>query len=143
MPIETWIDTRKHRVHAILSGRVTLHEMIQAIDSSVEDSSFRNGIDIFSDHTRLEKPIETDQAQKLVTYLRKLKTHFVGSRWAVVTKMQASFGMMRMLSVLLEKIPMELSVFYSFVEAERWLSLPKNGSVEEPGATLIPGTTEP
>jgi hypothetical protein len=42
---------------------------------------------------------------------------------------------MRMLSVLLEKIPIDLRVFYSFDEAERWLSLPKDESSEDRGPT--------
>jgi hypothetical protein len=135
MPVVTRIDTSKQRVHAVLSASVTFHEMIAAIDTSVGNPAFRSGIDIFSDHTRLEKPIKTDQAQKLVTHLAKLRKHFEGSRWAVVTAMQASYGMMRMLSVLLEKIPIDLRVFYSFDEAERWLSLPKDESSEDRGPT--------
>ena len=136
MPIEHWIDAAKHTVHAVCTGRVTLEEMIRVIDSSVNDPSFEKGIDILSDHTGLEKPIETDQAQKLAAHLRLLRTHFAGSRWAVVTKMQASFGMMRMLSVFLERIPMQLQVFYSFVEAERWLEQPRKARPPEPGPTI-------
>ena len=136
MPIEIWIDTAKHRVHSVLEGRVTFDEMIQAIDSCVEDPSFRNGIDILSDHTGLEKPIETDEAQRLAAHLRRLRDRFTGSRWAVVTKMQASFGMMRMLSVFLERIPMHLQVFYSIIEAERWLERPGEESSAEPRPTI-------
>ena len=132
MPIDTWIDTSDHRIHAVLTGSVTLDEMIQAIDSSIEDSSFRKGIDILSDHTGLEKPIETDEAKRLAVHLQRLRDCFEGSRWAVVTKMPASFGMMRMLSVFLEKVPMHLRVFYSFAEAERWLKRPEEGGSAEP-----------
>ena len=136
MPIENWIDTTKHRVQAVLKGRVTLDEMLRAIDSSVEDPSFRNGIDILSDHTGLEKPIETDEAQRLAAHLRRLRDRFAGSRWAVVTEMQASFGMMRMLSVFLERIPMHLRVFYSIIEAERWLDQPRDESSAESRPTV-------
>jgi hypothetical protein len=122
MPIEVRVDTNKYRVHAVLSGILTLHEMIQAVNTTVEDPAFRNGIDILSDHTRLEKPIETDEAKLLARHFQVLQEHFTGSRWAVVTKKEASYGMMRMLSVFLEKVPMYLQVFYSFAEAERWLS---------------------
>ena len=129
MPIEKWIDTEKHRVHAVLSGRVILHEMILAIDSSTDDPCFQNGMDILSDHTRLEKPIETDEAKQLAAHLLRLRKYFAGSKWAVVTKMKASYGMMRMLSVFLERVPMYLQVFYSFARAERWLSIPHKDMV--------------
>jgi hypothetical protein len=129
MPIDIRVDTNKHRVYAVLSGILTLNEMVEAVNTSVEDPAFRNGIDILSDHTRLEKPIETDEAKSLARHFQVLQEHFAGSRWAVVTKMEVSFGMMRMLSVFLEQVPMYLQVFYSFDEAERWLSSPKGTAV--------------
>ena len=125
MPIEKWIDTEKNRVHAVLSGSVALHEMVLAFDSSMEDPRFQDGMDILSDHTRLDKPIGTDEAKQLASHLQQLQKHFAGARWAVVTKMKASYGMMRMLSIFLEKVPIYLQVFYSFVEAEKWLSRPR------------------
>ena len=125
MPIEKWIDTEKHWVRAVLSGTVTMDEMIRTIDSSIHDPCFQDGMDILSDHTRLDKPIGTDEAKRLASHLNQLQRHFAGSKWAVITKMKASYGMMRMLSIFLEKVPMYLQVFYSPVEAERWLSSPQ------------------
>ena len=113
------------RVQIVLSGILSFKEMEHTINSIVEDPSFSRGYDVFSDHTRLEKPIEADQAKKLAEYLETLREYFSDSRWAIVTKMEASYGMMRMLSVLLEKIPIVVEVFYSYDEAEKWLSLPK------------------
>jgi len=125
MPIEILINKDIRRVQIVLSGILSFNEMVRAINSVVENPSFSRGYDVFSDHTRLEKPIEADQAKKLAEHLATLREYFSNSRWAIITKMEASYGMMRMLSVFLEEIPMELEVFYSYDEAEKWLSLPK------------------
>ena len=55
------------------------------------------------------------------SHLEKLSKYLACSKWAVVTKKEASFGMMRMLSVFLEKIPIYLEIFKSIDEAEKWL----------------------
>ena len=122
MPIQISIDSAHKRIHANLSGVVSFAEMANAINSVVDDPLFFSGMNILSDHTDREKPISTSTARALATHIEKLKERFSNSRWAVVTNKEASYGMMRMLSVFLEKIPMELHVFYSKEEADVWLS---------------------
>ena len=122
MPININIDKDKRRVHATLIGEVSFDEMVEAIYSAVDDPLFTPGINILSDHTKLERPIKTNQAQALATHIDKLNKHFANSKWAVVTNKQASYGMMRMLSVFLKKVPMTLEVFYSYGEADTWIS---------------------
>jgi len=125
MPIKSWIEKKKKRVHAVLSGKVSLDEMIKTINSSVKDPDFESGFDVLSDHTRIEQPIETQQVKFLAMHIESLRTNFAGSRWAVVTNSKVSYGMMRMLSVFLEQIPMKLDVFYSLEDAEKWLESKK------------------
>lgn len=126
MPIVTRIERDRKRVIAILTGDISLDEMINTINSSIADPDFEPGFDVFSDHTGINAAIKTTQAEILASHLESLKKYYSGSRWAVVTKEAASYGMMRMLSVFLASIPMELRVFYSFEEAENWLSLSEN-----------------
>jgi hypothetical protein len=125
MPIEYKIEKDKKRVFAIVSRTVSLEDIIKVITSIMRDSSFMPGFDILSDHTRIERPIETEQLKALVSHINGLATYCSSSRWAVVTKKAASYGMMRMLAAYLAIVPMELQVFYSFDDAEEWLSSPK------------------
>jgi hypothetical protein len=127
MPIISWIEKNKKRVRAELSGTVSLDEMIKTINASVEDPDFRTGFDVLSDHTQLEQSIETEQVKFLALHIESLRTNFAGSRWAVITKSEVSYGMMRMLSVFLERIPMKLEVFYALDDAEKWLRLKNSG----------------
>lgn len=39
----------------------------------------------------------------------------------MVTREPASYGMMRMMSVLVERVPMEVQIFETIEEAEEWL----------------------
>ena len=126
MPIVTRIERDRKRVIAIVTGDLFLDEMINAINSATEDPDFEPGFDVLSDHTGINAPISTTQAETLASHLESLKEYYSGSRWAVVTEEAASYGMMRMLSVFLTKVPMDLEVFYSFEEAEKWLSVSKN-----------------
>jgi hypothetical protein len=126
MPIVTRIEKDRKRVIAIVTGDLSIDEMINAINSSTKDPDFEPGFDVLSDHTGINEPISTTQAEALARHLDSMKEFYSGSRWAVVTKRAASYGMMRMLSVFLTKVPMELQAFYSFEEAVTWLSLSKN-----------------
>lgn len=126
MPIVTRIEKDRKRVIAIVTGDLSIDEMINAINSSTKDPDFERGFDVLSDHTGINEPISTTQAEALARHLESLKEFYSGSRWAVVTRKAASYGMMRMLSVFLTKVPMELQAFYSLEEAEAWLSLSKN-----------------
>jgi len=121
MPIESWIETGRKRVCALVSGTVTLEEMLETIDRAVAGFPAGERFDIFSDHTGLEKTIESEQARSVAQHIETLQRYFAGARWAVVTKRKSSYGMMRMLAVYLERVPLTLRVFYSHAEAEGWL----------------------
>jgi hypothetical protein len=126
------VGTSTHStVRAIVSGNVTIEEILEAINGSIDDPDFRWGYDILSDHTRVETAITTEQAGTTAEYLASLSLYFAGSRWAVVTSKDVSYGMMRMLSVFLERVPMDLRVFRSFDEAENWLAAPKEQGTGE------------
>jgi hypothetical protein len=130
MPISSRIEADRKRVYAVLWGKVTLDEMVGAVNRSAAGFSAGDRFDILSDHTGLEKAIETDEARSLALHLETLQEHFAGALWAVVTKKKASYGMMRMLAVFLERIPVTLRVFYSHADAEDWLSSPATGGAD-------------
>ena len=125
MPIKYKIEKDKKRVFAIVTGIVSVEDIVQIITSILKDPSFMPGFDILSDHTKIERPIETEQLKALVSHINDLATYCSNSRWAVVTSKVASYGMMRMLAAYLAIVPMELQVFFSFDDAEKWLSSTK------------------
>jgi len=57
----------------------------------------------------------------MVAHLETVARAVTGTRWAIVTVAPASYGMMRMLSVRAEKIPMTVRIFDDPDEAESWL----------------------
>jgi hypothetical protein len=125
MPIEQWLDAECHRVVVKVSGKVTLDEIVAAIDASVKDPRFTSGFDVYSDHLEVEEPISTEQARALTAHLQSLRPHVAGARWAVVTRARASYGMIRMISAYAQQVPMDVRPFETHAEAEAWLATPK------------------
>lgn len=124
MPIKLWVDTDNQRVRAIVTGNFSTAEILRSINQAVEDPEFKPGFNILSDHTGIDTAITPEQAQMTAAHMEQLARYFTGSKWAVVTATDISYGMMRMLSVYLENIPVYLQVFRSMAEAEDWLSMP-------------------
>lgn len=119
------MDTARKRIVAKVSGAFTFPEILKAIDGSVHDPAFQRGFDVFSDHTEVEAPITPPDARAMVNHLENLSDFLAGARWAVVTATPASYGMLRMVSVLAERVPMDVQVFESLEAAEAWLATPR------------------
>lgn len=125
MSITGSFDRKSHVARFEVAGTLTLGEMTKAIDAVMKELERDRGFDVLSDHRGLESPATVAQLESLVEHLRRYGQPVHGQRWAIVTRTTASFGMMRMLSVLAEGIPMQVSVFQDPVEAERWLAEPR------------------
>lgn len=122
MPIRIWVEKDRRLVRAVVMGSITVGEIVEAIDASIRDPDFEPGFDILSDHTAIGEPLTPSQAQQTAAHLMKFSPSMAGARWAVVVGTPASYGMMRMLAVLLERIPMTLRAFTSLADAEAWLA---------------------
>ncbi len=125
MPVRWKIDVENELIRATVSGEVSLSDILDAITDSASDPEFRRGFDVYSDHTAIRKAITSAQMHSIVARLESLSPSMRGARWAIVTSQPASYGMMRMLAVYSERIPIELRVFGCASEAESWLSSPK------------------
>ncbi len=122
MPVEVSLDTFAHTVRLVLSGTLTLKDMTAAIDALVAEVGQEGGYDLLSDHRRLTTPATVAQLEGLIEHVRLKAKPLHGRRFAVVTATPASFGMMRMFSVLAGQIPIEVAVFQDMAEAEQWLA---------------------
>lgn len=123
MPIESYVDAEKRCIFAKVSGDFTIQEIVDTIDQSVRNPQYRPGFCVLSDHTQIGEPLTPLQAGQMVEHMVTLAESLAGCRWAVVTTTQASYGMIRMVSVLAERVPIEVQVFTALEEAESWLGL--------------------
>jgi hypothetical protein len=125
MPVHQTVDAELRRIVATISGEVEISDILGAITAAVNDPAFQPGFDVYSDHTQITRFITPNQLAAMVAHLESLSDRLSGARWAIVTSAPASFGMMRMLEVHAERIPMEVRVFRSAGEAEHWLAGPR------------------
>lgn len=122
MPIAAAIDTYARTVRLVVTGTLTLSELTGAIDAIVAEVGDEGGYDLLSDHRQIATPVTVAQLERLIEHLRLKAKPLHGRRFAVVTATSASFGMMRMLQVLAERIPITVAVFQDLSEAESWLA---------------------
>src|SRR3954467_12792299 len=110
MPIATEIDHKSKRVRFTLNGQIATAEMIQAIDDARAGLGDRAGYDVLSDNRGVTVPATAEQVKALVEKLRAIET-FKARRAAIVVSSEASYGMMRMLSAMVEPMQLELRGF--------------------------------
>ena len=122
MSITYRIDKFSGIIYAIVEKTITTHEIIHTLDSVLADPDFKPAFQLLSDHRNIEKPITTEQVKIWVDYVKEHRIFFQFSKWAMVVSTPVSYGMMRMLSMLLESSLIEIQVFNDIKEAELWIS---------------------
>ena len=134
MPIRIWIDKDQRLIRSEISGSFSEEDILNAINESVAHPGYEPGFNVLSDHTRVTEFITTPQAYSMARHLESLSEQMANVRWAVVTREPASNGMMRVMSVLVERVPMEVQIFETIEEAEEWLgSSPRTVLVNSKG----------
>lgn len=127
MPITYVLDPAIKLIRAEVEGEFSAADMLRCVmDAGVEADG--PGWNIISDHRRIAHPATRNQLEQLTSRLESMRLYFSNARWAVVTTNIASFGMMRMLQVMAERIPIQLQIFDRYDEAERWASGAPAGS---------------
>ena len=119
VPISYTLDREARLIRAVVQGDFTVHDMIACVSGAARDAG-APGFNVVSDHREIGEPATREQVEELVQHLAGLRDYFAGARWAVVVSKQASFGMMRMLGVMAERVPMDVRVFFDAVRAELW-----------------------
>jgi len=121
MPVKTTVDKSSRRVSIHVSGAVAVMEVIAAVDAVIKHPDFGPGFEILSDHRDVEIPLTPDATKSWLGHLERAAEKVRGCRWAAVATNPASYGMMRMLSVLIKEL-LVLEVFETMEDAERWLA---------------------
>jgi hypothetical protein len=119
VPITYELDREHRLVRATVRGDFTADEMLGCVTGAAREAG-EPGWNILSDHREIGEPATREQLEQLVGHLAVLRRYFHGSRWAVVVARPASYGMMRMLQVLAERVPMTVRVFVDAARGERW-----------------------
>lgn len=116
------LDPDRRLLRMRLSGRpgtVAIRRAVAAVLARLGESP---GVDVYSDHRDLTAPLDPSQLEVFVAQLDLAARLLRGRRWAVVVGSAASYGMMRMLSVHAQRVPLEVAVFWGPEAAEAWLA---------------------
>ena len=129
MPITFRIDHEARLVRVDIVGDWALDEVLSAItDATAEFKAVH--YNVLADHRQIGRIINRGELEQFTDRLSELQKHFAGARWAVVVSNAASYGMMRMFSVMAERIPLLVNVFENYDAAERWVT-----ADDPPGST--------
>lgn len=125
MPITFQFRPAEQLVEVRLSGEIASEEMLGAIDVLASRPEFAAATRMLSDHRELARAGSLDQVEMVLQRMRGYGARFGETRWAIVTTLPESYGMMRVLSTLAEmRNSMQVEVFTDMESALRWLSLP-------------------
>ena len=125
MSVTHMLDETHRLVRIEVSGTLTTAEMMAELDRAEAEVAGRGTYRVLSDHRGVETPATKEQIEAVVARLGRDGGPFHGTKWAVVTVKPASYGMIRMLAVLAEKIPIDVGIFDRVPDAEAWLGLPE------------------
>lgn len=125
MPITFQFSPAERFVEVRLWGEIPSEEILSGIDALVGHPDFPPAGHILSDHRQLARAGSLDQVEMVLQRMRSYGEKFAGVRWAIVTTLPESYGMMRVLSTLAEtRNSMEVQVFAERESALRWLGIP-------------------
>lgn len=120
MPIRIWIDRDPGVVRGVVDGSFESEQMMEALNGILSDDDFVPGMPVVSDHRTVTTVLTREQAMAVAGRLVSMGPELSRMRWAVITTNTASYGMMRMLAVLLEDAGVELRIFEDPEQAEAW-----------------------
>ena len=106
-------------MRAAVQGDFTADDMLRTVSDAAREAG-EPGWNVLSDHREIGEPATREQLEQLVGHLTVLRRYFQGARWAVIVARPASYGMMRMLQVLAERVPVTVRIFVDAARAERW-----------------------
>ena len=122
MPAQFQVDRRTRTVYLTLTGTFTSEDVAATIHDMFDALAGETAYNVFADHRGLTTAATAAQVRVAAELIGGPGSPFRGGRWAIVSATQASFGMMRMLAVHTEEVPVEMEVFRDVESAERWLA---------------------
>jgi len=121
VPITTVVDPKKRLVRFTIRGVMDSDEMLASVDKALAQLDDKGGYDILSDHRLVDKPATPEQVKLLMAHLAVNGQRLRGARCAVIVGNEASYGMMRMMSVRAEQLGIDVGVFRELEAALQFL----------------------
>jgi len=121
MPAQIQVDRRTRTVYLTVSGTLSDADVSATIQQMIDAVAGETGYNVFGDHRGMTTPATSEQVSIAAKLIGSPSSPFRGGRWAIVSSTDASFGMMRVLSVKTEDVPVEMEVFRDIESADRWL----------------------
>jgi hypothetical protein len=119
MPIAYSIDHARRRLFTVAKGSVTYPEVVAHLEKE-RDDNFLSLIE-FIDATHATAAFSAAEVRQVVNLLRDLGHHNALGPTAVITGNDISYGMMRMLEMLVEDV-CDVRPFRDRDAAEKWLN---------------------
>jgi hypothetical protein len=121
VPITYQIDADKRTVRTKGVGPVTLQEVIDHFRTLEQDPERPERLDVFLDLSEVDSLPETHQISTVVTELKRIRPRLRFDACAILARVDALFGMMRMFEALAEDFFCVTRTFRIATEAEAWL----------------------
>lgn len=114
------IDAAAGIVRLVYQGGPSFEQWRRTTETALADPAYRTGFSFLVDR-RLDDAPSPEFVRRVLQFLWLRVSDLAGSRWAIVTRAPASYGMARVLKALGSDHPMPIEVFMDMKEAERWL----------------------
>lgn len=121
MSITFRVDDDARVVHAEIAGALEAPEMVAGVRDIAALLASRPGHAVVTDQRGVLRPATREQVDAVVHALLLHTVVLRHRRWAIVTALPASYGMMRALGVYAERIPITVAVFWEMTAAAAWL----------------------
>lgn len=122
MPITFRVDDDARVVHAEITGALEAAEMVAGVRDIAALLAARPGHAVVTDQRGVARPATREQVDAVVHALMLHTAVLRDRRWAIVTALPASYGMMRALGVYAERIPITVAVFWDAEAATAWVA---------------------
>ncbi len=115
------IDRASRVVTVHYAGIPNFDEWADTIRAAFHDPDHELGFGFLLDRRLVETAPTADYIRQVVHFVQTHRPESGESRWAVVVRGPAPYGMVRMAQALAEEMPFPLEVFTDLDKAQRWL----------------------
>lgn len=110
-------------VRISVTGLVDPHAAIALLRSLTEDPAFRPELPQLVDLREVPEPVPVTDLERVAYAFEQMRSHFAGSRAAVLVATTAMFGVVRQFGTLVERAGVEVTPFTDEREALAWLGV--------------------
>ena len=121
LPISHNFNSPSGWVGIRVSGSPSDEELLAGTERILSDPQLPESPRILSDHRDMEVDLSTGFVGRAVELLSRFSSTLEASKIALVTANTTNYGMLRMLSLRADSIPVCIEVFSNIRDAEGWL----------------------